>query len=255
MRAPSFRDRALVVRTHDFGEADRVVVLLTRGHGLVRSVAKGVRRTRSRFGSRLQPFVELDVQLYPGRNLHSITGADTVAYHGSGIIEDYTRYTCACAVLESAERLAVAEFGDDPWLFDASAAALARLRTVVDPTTELDSFLLRAMGHAGWAPSLFDCAQCGRPGPHHAFHPAAGGAVCGTCRPPGAATPDEAVLRLMWWLAHESWAAVEDARAASENAGDGMFTDFAGQAHQLVRAHLQWHLEHRVRSLDLLDQG
>ena len=60
----NYRDRAVVIRTYDFGEADRVIVLLTRDHGLVRAVAKGVRRAKSRFGSRLQLFVNLDVQLY-----------------------------------------------------------------------------------------------------------------------------------------------------------------------------------------------
>ena len=69
------------MRTYDFGEADRVVVLLTKEHGLVRAVAKGVRKTKSRFGSRVQPFVNIDVQLYPGRNLATITQADTVAYY------------------------------------------------------------------------------------------------------------------------------------------------------------------------------
>ena len=80
MRRQSFRDAALVLHTYDFAEADRVVVLLTRSHGIVRSVAKGVRRAKSRFGSRLQLFVELNVQLYPGRNLATITGADTVSF-------------------------------------------------------------------------------------------------------------------------------------------------------------------------------
>ena len=70
-----------MVRTYDFGEADRVIVLLTRNHGLVRGVAKGVRKVKSRFGSRLQPFVDVDVQVYPGRGLSTITGADTVTYY------------------------------------------------------------------------------------------------------------------------------------------------------------------------------
>ena len=98
----SYRDRAFVVRTYDFGEADRVVVLLTRHHGLVRSVAKGVRKSRSRFGSRIQPFVDIDVQLYPGRNLATITAADTVAYFAGRIIEDFDRYAAGCAALEAA---------------------------------------------------------------------------------------------------------------------------------------------------------
>ncbi len=105
----NYRDRAVVIRTYDFGEADRVIVLLTRDHGLVRAVAKGVRRAKSRFGSRLQLFVNLDVQLYVGKNLATISQADTVDYFGARLIEDYERYTAACAVLESAERLAFAD--------------------------------------------------------------------------------------------------------------------------------------------------
>ena len=85
----NYRDRAVVIRTYDFGEADRVIVLLTRDHGLVRAVAKGVRRAKSRFGSRLQLFVNLDVQLYVGKNLATISQADTVDYFGARLIEDY----------------------------------------------------------------------------------------------------------------------------------------------------------------------
>ena len=117
----------MVVRSYDFAEADRIVVLLTRGHGLVRGVAKGVRRSKSRFGSRVQLFVELDVLLYPGRALANITAADTVSYFGAGIIEDYPRYTTACAALEAAERLAVAENGEDPFLYDALLTTLRRI--------------------------------------------------------------------------------------------------------------------------------
>ena len=68
-----YRDRAVVLRQHKLGEADRIVTLLTRDHGLVRAVAKGVRRTRSKFGSRLEPFAHIDVQLHPGRNLDIVT--------------------------------------------------------------------------------------------------------------------------------------------------------------------------------------
>ena len=105
----NYRDRAVVIRSYDFGEADRVIVLLTQNHGLVRAVAKGVRRAKSRFGSRLQLFVNLDVQLYVGKNLATISQADTVNYFGARLIEDYERYTAACAVLESAERLIYAD--------------------------------------------------------------------------------------------------------------------------------------------------
>ena len=245
MRRESFRDRALVIRTHDFGEADRIVVLLTRNHGLRRGVAKGVRRAKSRFGSRLQLFVDLDVQLHPGRSLDSITGADTVAYHGSGIIDDYARYTAACAALESAERLAGGE--GDPWLYDHLTETLARLRDSDHPTLDLDAFLLQAMRQAGWAPGLFNCAQCGAAGPHHAFHPAIGGATCPRCRPSGSAEVPEQALRLMWLLENSHWPAVRQLAAGQRPLVDA--------AHRLTRAHLQWHLEQKVTSLTVMDQA
>jgi DNA repair protein RecO (recombination protein O) len=101
-----YRDRAVVLRQHKLGEADRIVTLLTRDHGLVRAVAKGVRRTRSKFGSRLEPFAHVDVQLHPGRNLDIVTQVQAIDAFATDIVSDYGRYTCACAVLETAERLA-----------------------------------------------------------------------------------------------------------------------------------------------------
>lgn len=232
----SFRDRAVVVRTYDFGEADRVVVLLTRNHGLVRAVAKGVRRAKSRFGSRLQRFVNLDVQLYPGRNLHTISGADTVDFFGAGIIEDFDRYAAACALLEAAEAVSMDE---DPQLYDAVVAALSRMREE-DPTLVLDGFLLRSMAYAGWEPSLFACAACGAAGPHHAFHPAAGGAVCVHCRPPGSAEVDPETLHQLWLLRHGHPTVPTGAQKA--------------EGHRLARAHLQWHTERKLSALNVLDQ-
>ncbi|MEJ5928934.1 DNA repair protein RecO [Corynebacterium sp. H128] len=240
----SYRARALVVRTYDFGEADRVVVLLTPS-GIVRSVAKGVRRAKSRFGSRVQPFVLLDVQLYPGRNLDTITAADTVEFFGSGIIADYAKYTAASAVLEAAEQLSFHE-GE---LFELTVRALRKIQNASYPTAVLDAFLLQAMDVAGWAPSLFDCAHCGAPGPHCAFHPGAGGALCENCHLSGCATPPTEALRLMWWLSHGAWDAVG---ALSEQPE---FESLLAAAHQLTRAHLQWHLERSMHALNFVDTG
>lgn len=249
-RRESFRDRALVLRTYDFAEADRIVVLLTRDHGIVRAVAKGVRRARSRFGSRVQLFVDLDVNLYAGRNLATITAADTVTYFGSGIIERYETYAAACAVLESAERIAPAETGADPYLYTAVCTTLARLQRAPDPDLVLIAFLLQAMGHAGWALSLFNCASCGARGPHHAFHPGAGGAVCVHCRPPGAAEVDPQVLHLMWLLAQDSLDAARELIATSA-AGPSLLD----AAHRLTATHVRWHLERTVRAFDVFSRG
>ncbi|PFG28299.1 DNA repair protein RecO [Corynebacterium renale] len=250
MRRASFRDRALVLRTYDFGEADRVVVLLTENHGIVRSVAKGVRRAKSRFGSRVQLFVLLDVHLYPGRNLATITAADTVEYFGSGIIDDYQRYSAACAVLEAAERLALAEGGEDPWLFTSTATTLRTLQTAQHPLLHMDAFFLQAMAHAGWAPSVFNCAQCGRPGPHHVFHAPSGGALCVYCRPSGAREVPEQALRVMWYLERGDVAGATQVISATD-APDHL----AGVVDSLTRQHVTTFIERKLASLQVLDQG
>jgi DNA repair protein RecO (recombination protein O) len=240
-----YRDRAVVLRQHKLGEADRIVTLLTRDHGLVRAVAKGVRRTRSKFGSRLEPFAHIDVQLHPGRNLDIVTQVVSIDAFASDIVSDYGRYTSACAVLETAERLAGEEHAAVPALHRLTVGAL---RAVADGVRHrelvLDAYLLRAMGISGWAPALTECARCATPGPHRAFHVAAGGSVCMHCRPSGSSTPPQGVLDLMVALHDGDWAHAESAPA-----------NYRSQASGLVAAHLQWHLERRLRTLPLVERG
>jgi DNA repair protein RecO (recombination protein O) len=73
-----YRDEAVVLRVQKLGEADRIITLLTKRHGRVRAVAKGVRRTRSKFGATVEPFSHVDVQLYPGRSLDIVTHAESL---------------------------------------------------------------------------------------------------------------------------------------------------------------------------------
>src|SRR5436853_3702761 len=101
---PLYRDEAVVLRTQKLGEADRIVTLLTRRHGRVRAVAKGVRRTGSRFGARVEPFMQVDLQLHEGRTLDTVTQAETIAPFGERIAADYGRYTAGTAVLQTAGR-------------------------------------------------------------------------------------------------------------------------------------------------------
>jgi DNA repair protein RecO (recombination protein O) len=102
---PVYRDEAVVLRTHKLGEADRIVTLLTRRHGKVRAVAKGVRRTGSKFGARLEPFMVADLQLYEGRSLDIVTQAESLGSYGAEITQDYASYTAANAMVEAADKL------------------------------------------------------------------------------------------------------------------------------------------------------
>lgn len=235
-----------MVRSYDFGEADRIIVLLTRDRGLVRGVAKGVRRSKSRFGSRLQVLVELDVQLYEGRSLHSITAADTVQFLAAGVIDDFTRYTAALGVLEAAERLSESFHGEHAQLYDLAVGCLGEVQQAPDPVLVLDTFILQATTLSGWAPSLFHCGSCGRPGPHHAFHTRAGGAVCGSCRPPGSLDVPEEVLHAMWLLSqgHTQYALAVMAP----------LPEAAATIHHLTKIFVQFHTEKALSSLNVLEQ-
>jgi DNA repair protein RecO (recombination protein O) len=243
-----YRDDAVVLRQQKLGEADRIVTLLTRRHGRVRAVAKGARRTSSRFGARLELASYVDVQLYTGRNLDIVTQVETLAPYGSQLAGDYPRYTTATAVLETAERLTAEEREPALRLYLLTVGALRTLAER-DPERQhdsglvLDAFLIRAMAVAGWEPALTDCARCGESGPHRAFSIQVGGAVCNACRPAAAATPRLDTVHLMHALLTGDWPAAEVCEPAARREASG-----------LIAAHLQWHLERGLRSLPLVER-
>lgn len=240
-----YREEAVVLRTQKLGEADRIVTLLTRGSGRVRAVAKGVRRTSSRFGARLEPFMSIDVQLSTGRSLDVVTQVETISPYGRSIVGDYPRYTAGTAMLETAERLTALE--RDPAL-QQYLLLVGGLRTLAagdhDPSLVLDAFLLRSLAVAGWAASFGDCARCGAVGPHGAVAIALGGSVCSRCRPPGSAAPAPATVDLLAALLSGDWALADASDLRHRREGSG-----------LVAAYLQWHLERGVRSLRLVERG
>ena len=105
-----YRDEAIILRTQKLGEADRIITLLTREHGRVRGVAKGVRRTMSKFGSRLEPGSHVDIQLHKGRTFDTITQVEAINNYGEALTDDYQRWTIASAILETAERFTSQEY-------------------------------------------------------------------------------------------------------------------------------------------------
>nr|WP_296066278.1 DNA repair protein RecO [uncultured Actinoplanes sp.] len=244
-----YRDDAVVLRVQKLGESDRIITLLTRRHGRLRAVARGVRRTTSRFGARLEPFGHIDLQLAGspegvGSSLHSVSQVEAVDLYGKRFLGDYPRYTAASAIAETAERLTPVEREPSLRLFQLTLGAMKALAAGEHAGgLVLDAYLLRAMATAGWAPAIAECAVCGDPGRHAAFSVPAGGAVCPDCRPPGSAHPSPATLNLMNALAIGDWAIADatDSPVRRECSG-------------LVAAHLQWHMERALRSLPLVDR-
>ncbi len=243
-QVPLYRDEGVVLRTQKLGEADRIVTLLTRAHGRVRAVGKGVRRTRSKFGARLEPFSHVDLQFYEGRSLDVVEQAESISSYGDRISADYGRYTSGTAMLETAERLTAEEKEPATQQF---LLLVGGLRTLAEgahaPGLVLDAFLLRSLAVAGYAASFDDCARCAAPGPHPFFNVPSGGAVCGSCRPPGSVSPARATLDLLSALLTGDWPLADASEARHRNEGSG-----------LVAAYLQWHLERGLRSLPLVER-
>ena len=241
---PLYRDEAIVLRTQKLGEADRIITLLTRRNGRVRAVAKGVRRTSSRFGSRLEPFTHVDLQIAEGRSLDIVTQAETLSPYGALMGADYERYTAGTAMLETAERLVVED--KEPAL-QHFLLLVGAMRAICDqgraPGQVLDAFLLRSLSVAGYAPTFEACARCGLEGPHLAFNPAAGGMLCRDCRRPGSARPAPETVRLMGALLAGEWDVVEATEPRHRKEATG-----------LVSAYLSWHLERGLKSLAYVER-
>ena len=242
-----YRDDGIVLRTQKLGEADRIITILGRTSGRIRAVAKGVRRTKSRFGARLEPFTHVDLMLHTGRSLDIITQAEVIRPYGAPLAGDYPRYTAGVAMLETAERFTPVE--KEPALRQL-LLLIGGLRALGDaehaPGLVLDAFLLRSLAVAGYAPALQECARCGAPesgatGSRRrlpAFAVAAGGMVCASCRPPGAASPAAPAVSLMLALLSGDWDMADSSERRHRVECSG-----------LVAAYLQWHLEHSIRSL------
>lgn len=240
-----YRDEAIIVRTQKLGEADRIITMLTKERGRVRGVAKGVRRTKSKFGARLEPGSHVDIQMHEGRTFDTITQVETIANYGEAITEDYSRWTIAHAMLETAERFtpnegepAVQEFQ----LLVGGLRALSENR--YEPSLILDAFLLRSLSVGGYAPSMTICSRCEKPGPHRYFSLVGGGSVCADCRPSASATPAPETLDLMESLLKGNW--------DSASSSDGRYRR---EASGLIAAYLQWHLERGLRSLPIVERG
>lgn len=234
---PLYREQGVVIRTHKLGEADRIVTLLTQQRGLLRAVAKGVRRTSSKFGARLEPFMVADLQCYEGRTLDTITQAETLGAYGPRISADYERYRAGSVMVETAERLS--EGGPAPEQYHLLVGGLRTLATGRTPTELVrDSYLLRALGAAGWTPGFEECVRCGAPGPHTIVAVQLGGVLCEACRVPGAPRLDPGSIALLRALLAGDW----EAALASDDRE-------RGQAAGIAAAYAQWHLERGLRSL------
>ncbi|HEX7259543.1 MAG TPA: DNA repair protein RecO [Candidatus Saccharimonadia bacterium] len=173
---------AIILGRHNFGEADRVMVLLTPGRGVIRGVAKGVRRIKSRLAGHLELFCHSELMLAEGRNMDTITGARLV--HHPEMSNDYERMRLAYLFAEMVNRLSINE-EPHPGMFELVQEAYLGLREP-DPVLEL-WFKLRLLDRLGYRPELNACIICDSAdaGRTYLFNAELGGIVDQGCSTPG----------------------------------------------------------------------
>jgi len=235
-----YREHGIVLRTHKLGEADRIVAFYTAGHGKVRAVAKGVRKTRSKFGARLEPTSHVAAQFYEGRNLDIVTQVETVD-HFRALREDLDRFARASAMLEAVDQVSE----DAPPSTALYQLLLRALRTLSAHPSNLvvAGFFWKLLALEGLRPTVDRCVRCGARDDLVAFDLGEGGLLCRTCRR-GTAVSPEAVALLQQILGGQLGAALE---APDSPAGV--------EVELLATRSLEHHLERRLRSLGVLEQA
>jgi DNA repair protein RecO (recombination protein O) len=160
-RERSLRVEAVVLRHTDWGEADRILSLMTREHGKLRCIAKGVRKLRSRKAGHLEPFTRVALMLARGYDLWIVTQAETVEAY-LAMREDLVRTGYSAYVVELVDRFTYEE-GENPSLYGILVDALARINHEPDPFLAVRYFEVRLLDVLGFRPQLFHCVGCGAP--------------------------------------------------------------------------------------------
>lgn len=233
-------DQGIVLRTYPFGEADNVVVLLSATSGKLRAVAKGVRKTKSRFGGRLEPFTHVDLVLYEGRNLGTITQVSTIETYPN-IRNNLDLFLTASTMVEIADAVAVE---DEPsaGLLLLLHRGLSALNDGIADSDLLTVYMLKVASVLGFSPALTECAGCGNPaGDRFSF--GAGGVVCRNCAPSGAYKLRPGVTNRLAVLAGAEFADLPGPSSIS-----------AGETLGVARRFLEHHMERKIVSLAVMNE-
>ncbi len=251
MASRLYRDAAIVLRTYRLGESDRIVVFLTENHGKVRAVAKGIRKTRSRFGGRLEPLSYVNVQLHRGSSLDVVSQVETIDA-SSAVYGDLDAMTEASAVLEAVDRL-VPDQEPVPQTF---RMLLGVRRTLIDRPSPLvvPAFLWKLLAAEGVRPELDQCVGCGADEsadhPFVAFDTVRGGVQCRSCRTGGTIGAD--ALALLRDLLGGKLGAVLD--AAHDPSGQRLGDPIVNEVADLATRSFEAHVERRLRSLGIFER-
>ncbi len=234
-----YRDSGVVLRTYKLGESDRIVVILCRERGKVRAVAKGVRKTRSKFGARLEPTSHVNLQLHEGRELHIVTQAEGVESFPA-IRGDLDRLGRAAAMLEVVDQIAQ-EGEHNPGLYDMLLGGLRAVEHRASPLVTA-AFFLKLLAADGVGLQVEGCIECGETDALVSIDLDDGGLRCATHRG-GIPVSTGAVTILQQVLGGQlSWALEQPAVPATY------------EVDHLASAAMERHVDRRLRALHLLDR-
>jgi DNA repair protein RecO (recombination protein O) len=240
---PPYKEQGVVLRSTKLGEADKIVTVMTQGSGKVRGVAKGIRKTTSRFGGRLEPFTHVNLMLYRGRgSLDTITQAEIIAPHRA-IREDLALFAAGETMLEAVDRVAEEHERNVRLVLLLLAGLRALDGGPADPAAVAESFVLKLLSISGFHPSLTACAVCGRTDVR-LFSAGLGGAVCDGDAEPGSAHVSKDALAYLSALGQAELGEAgrlpaPDPRLRKESRG-------------LLFGFTEYHLERRMKSVPML---
>jgi DNA repair protein RecO (recombination protein O) len=237
---PLYRDNAVVLRTYKLGEADRIIVMLSEHHGKVRAVAKGVRKTKSKFGARLEPLSHVRLLLYQGRELDIVSQAESVETLAP-LVGDLDHITSGLALVEAVDQVTM-EREPAPHIYRMLVGAL---RTVAERSGPLvvAAFYWKLLASEGVSPELDACVVCAAPDPLVAFDMAHGGVLCRTCRS-GSPLTQEALALMRMILGGRL-------NEALDLVSSPVTHEVAGHANRA----LEHHLERRLRTVSMFEVG
>lgn len=236
-----YRDIGVVLRTYKLRESDRIVVVHTAENGKVRAVAKGVRKTKSKFGARLEPMSHVRLQLYRGRELDIVTQAESVEPLAP-MLSSLDRASQGLAVIEAVDQLSL-EREPNVQLYRMLVGVLRTIATSPSPLN-VAAFYWKLLANEGMRPELDRCLRCGETEPDVqfvAFDLNEGGVLCRTCRSgqsisPGALTVLREILggQLVQALAREESATTHEVSALATRA-------------------LEFHIERHLRAVAMFE--
>jgi len=238
-----YRDEGIVLRTIKLGEADRIVTIFTLGHGRIRAVAKGIRKTTSKFGARLEPASHVALQCYKGRELDVVTQTETI-HANRELREGYGLLVHAVPMLEAVDQVAQ-EREPNPALFRMLAGALRALGDSCSPLVT-PAFFWKLLSLEGFHPVLDQCAHCGDEPDHTrvvVFDLHEGGVLCTGCAHAGGRA-----------VSPEAFALLERVLGGGIRGvlAEDVATPTASEVERLAVAAMEHHLERRLRSAALL---